>query len=62
MPKSAWIAFVLYVSIVIPCLLECVFTCLNEIYSPKELKAVFLKRQNLFFSIVAGSIWLASWF
>ena len=27
-----------------------------EVYSLKEHKAVFLKRQNLIFSIVAGSI------
>ena len=48
-------AFVLHVPIVIPCLAECVVTYLNEVHSLKENEAVFLKRQNLIFSIVAGS-------
>ena len=30
--------------------------CFNKIYDLKEHEAVFLKRQNLFFSIVGGSI------
>ena len=42
---SAWMAFVLHFSIVIPCL--------------KEPKTVFLKRRNFSFSIVPGSIWFA---
>ena len=49
-------AFVLHVPIVYPCLPECVVTYLNEVYSLKEHDAVFLKRENLIFSIVAGSI------
>ena len=60
MPKSAWIAFV-DVSILIACLLE--HTYFNEVYSLKEQEPVFLKRQNLVFSlVVAGSILFASWF
>ena len=62
MPKSAWMAFVLHVPIAIPCLLEYRFTYFTEVYSLKEHETVFLKRQNLDFSIVAGSIWFASWF
>ena len=31
-------------------------TCFNEDYSLKEHEAVFLKRQNLIFSVVAGNI------
>ena len=62
MPESAWVAFVLYVPIVIPCLLEYVFTYFNRVYSLKEHEAVFFKRQNLIFYIVAGSISFASWF
>ena len=34
-------------------------TCFNEDYSLKEHEAVFLKRQNLIFSVVAGNIWFA---
>ena len=49
-------AFVLHAAIVIPYLLEWVVTDFNEAYSLKEHKAVFLKKQNLFFSLVAGSI------
>ena len=59
MPKSAQMAFVLHVPIVIPCLVECVVSYFNEVFSLKEHEAVFfgfLKRQNLIFSIVAGSI------
>ena len=50
-------AFVLHVPIVIPCLLELVFTYFNEVYNLKEYEAVFLRRQNLIFSIAAGRIW-----
>ena len=32
------------------------FIYFNEVYSLKERKAVFLERQNLIFSVVAGSI------
>ena len=58
MPKSARMAFVFHVTIVIPFLLENVFTYFNKvyIYSLKEHEPGFLKRQNLIFSIVAGSI------
>ena len=42
-PKYAWMAFILHLTIVIPCL--------------KELYTVFLKRQNLIFSRVAGNTW-----
>ena len=57
-PKSAWMAFF---PIVIPCLLEHVCIYFN-VYtklevSLKNCEAVFLKRQNLIFSVVAGSIW-----
>ena len=62
MPKSSWIAFVLDAPIVIPHLLEYVFTYFNEVYSLKEHEAVLLKGQNLIFSIVAGGIWFASRF
>ena len=34
-------------------------TCFNEDYSLKEHEAVFLKRQNLIFSVVARNIWFA---
>ena len=44
--------FVIHMPIVISCLLECMVT-----YSLEEHKAVFLKRQNLFFFVVARSIW-----
>ena len=57
MPKSAWIALVLHVPIVIPSLLERVVTYFNKVYNLKEHKVVFLKRPDLFFSIVAESIW-----
>ena len=50
MPKSAWIAFVLHSTC--GCLFQWSF------YS-EEHKAVFLKKQNLIFSVVAGSIWFA---
>ena len=58
--KSTWIAFALHCLIVISCLLECVITYFNvywKIDSLKKHKAVFLTRQNLIFSIVAGIIW-----
>ena len=57
MPKSTWIAFVWHVPIVSPWLLECVVTYFNKVFSLKEHDAVFMK-QNLIFSIVAGSIWI----
>ena len=34
-------------------------TYFNEFYSLKEHEAVFLKRQKLIFSVVAGCIWFA---
>ena len=52
MPKSAWMAFV---SIVIPWLLECVVDFFNKVYSLNEHEIWI--RQNLIFSVVAGSIW-----
>ena len=54
MAKSALMAFVLHVPIVIHCLLECLVTYFNEVYSLKK-QAFFLKRQNLIFSIIAES-------
>ena len=54
--KSTSVAFVLCVPIVITCLLECMVTYFNEIYSQKEYEAVFLKRQKKKISIVTGSI------
>ena len=36
--------------------------CFNRVYDLKEHEAVFLKRQNLFFSIVGGSISFVSCF
>ena len=56
MPKSTSIAFVLHVPIVITCLLECMVTYFNEIYSQKEYETVYLKRQKKKISIVTGSI------
>ena len=50
MPKSAWMTFVLPFPIVTPCLLESVIT-----YFDVYAKAVFLKRQNLIFSLVAST-------
>ena len=49
-------AFVLHVPIVRPCLVECVVTYFNEVYILKEHEAVFLKKQNLIFCIVAEGI------
>ena len=49
-------AFALHVPIVIPCLRERVVTFFNKVYTLKEYEVVFLKRQNLIFSTVAGSI------
>ena len=60
--KSAWISFVLHTPIVILCLLERVITYFNEYFSLKGDEAVFLKRQKLIFSIVAGSILFVFWF
>ena len=54
--KSVRSAFLLHNFIVILCLLELVVTYFNKIYSLKEHKAIFLKKQNLIFSLVAGSI------
>ena len=56
MLEYVWVAFVLHVPIVIYCLLEHVATYFNEVYNLRE-QAVFLKRQNLILSLVAGSIW-----
>ena len=42
--------------IVISFLLECMVTYFNEVWNLKEHEAVFLKRQNLIFIIVGGSI------
>ena len=49
-------SFVSHVFIVIPYPLECLVTYFNEYFRLKRNEAVFLKRQNLFFYIVAGSI------
>ena len=46
-----------YVPIEIPCILEHVLTYFNEVCNLEEHEAVFLKGQNLIFSIGAGSIW-----
>ena len=77
MPEYVWICWnmceyaqiclnlpewLLFVAIIIPCLFECVVTYFNPVYSLKEHKAVFLKRENLIFSIVAGSICLFFYF
>ena len=48
-------AFALHVPIVIPCLLESAVTYF-KVYCLKEHEAVFLKKQNLILSRVAGSI------
>ena len=55
MPKSTRMAFLLHVSIVMPCLPEGVVTYFSKVYSMKEHEAVFLKRQ--IFPVVAGNIW-----
>ena len=55
-------AFVLHVPIVRPCLVECVVTYFNEVYILKEHEAVFLKKQDLIFCIVAKGIWFVFWF
>ena len=39
-PKSAWMAFVLHVPIVIPCLHENVFTYFKKVYGLKERDTV----------------------
>ena len=49
MPKRAWVAFDLHVSIVIPCLLEQVVTYFNEVYSLKENETVFWRDKIWFF-------------
>ena len=54
--KSIGVTFVLHASIVILCLLERVVTYFDEHFSLKGHDAVFLKRQNLISSILAGSI------
>ena len=59
---SKWLLF--YFPNVIPCLPEGVVTCFS-VYSKLEVlhgfyedyEAVFLKRRNFIFSVVAGSIW-----
>ena len=43
MSKSAWMAFLLHVPIVIPCLLEYAFTYFREVYSLNEHETVKLK-------------------
>ena len=60
-PKSASMAFVLHVPIVIPCLLEYVFTYLKKVYGLKERGTVFLKWQNFNYSILAKNIWFVFW-
>ena len=60
MPMSTRRAFFFfYMSpIIIHCLLEFLVTCyFNKVYIVKKHEAVFLKRQNSIFSIVAGSVW-----
>ena len=54
--KSTRMSFALHAPVVILCLLERVVTCFKEHLSLKGYEAVFLKRQNLFFSVVVGSI------
>ena len=58
MPKSTWMAFISYFLIVILCLVERMVTYL-KVYTKLEVIGYFLKKQNLIFSIVAGSIWFA---
>ena len=53
---------ILHIPIAISCLLEYVATYFKGVYSLKEHGAIFLKKQNLTFSIVVGSIWFAFWF
>ena len=55
MPKSISVTFVLYFPNVILCLVERVVTYLN-VYTKLEIIGYFLKKQNLIFSVVAGSI------
>ena len=55
MPKSISMTFVLYFPNVILCLVERVVTYLN-VYTKLEIIGYFLKKQNLIFSVVAGSI------
>ena len=58
MPKFVWMAFVLYFLIVIPGLLERVITYMKlEAIVWRSTMIFTLTRQNLIFSIVAGSIW-----
>ena len=48
-PESAWVAFVLYVPIVIPCLLECTVAYFSEVYSLKEHETISLLRGKIWF-------------
>ena len=61
-PKSAWMSFVLFphCNSLSTWTRGYWFQCLYKTrsYSMKEYEAIFLKWQNLIFSIVAGSIWL----
>ena len=56
MPKSAWVAFVLYFPIVIPCLLERVVTYFN-VYT--KLEVLVWKKMRLF--SWRHTIWFNSW-
>ena len=62
MSKYTWRAIVLQAPIVIPSLLDHVVTYFHKVYALIEHEAVFLKRQKLPFSIVAGSIWFFFYF
>ena len=62
MRKAARMAFALHSVFVIPCLLwtrNYLFQQFHETrsYSLKEHEAIFLKRQDLIFTIIARSIW-----
>ena len=59
LPESVWKVFVFHALVVVTCLLEQVITYFSKTYSLKEDEASSLKRQNLIFSIVAGSVWFA---
>ena len=50
--KSAWIAFVLHVPIVIPCPLEYIFTCFTEVYGLKE-QETFLEVTKFYFIYIS---------
>ena len=59
-PKFAWLAFVLFphCNPLSTWRVGYLFQCLHKTrsYSPKNCEAAFLKRQNLIYSIVAGSV------